>query len=104
MPHIFEDDVVSAVLHHMNNDHAADNLLISQANAAASDLKITSAEMIDFTGTGGIWQIVRAGIPEQLDIPWLGGSITERADVRREIVALYDQACARLGVAARPHD
>ena len=38
-----------------------------------------------------------------LRVPWLGGSITERAEVRREIVALYDEACHRLGVPARPH-
>ena len=36
-------------------------------------------------------------------MPWPGGPITERAEVRREIVALYDEACRRLGVEPRPH-
>ena len=31
------------------------------------------------------------------------GPITERPEVRREIVALYDEACRRLGVEPRPH-
>jgi hypothetical protein len=36
-------------------------------------------------------------------VPWPGGSITERPQVRREIVALYDAACERLGIEPRPH-
>lgn len=103
MPHIFEDDVVAAVLHHMNNDHAEDNLLIARAFATASDLRITGAVMLDFNGDGGVWQITRSGLPEELDVPWPGGPITERAAVRREVVALYDAACERLGVTPRPH-
>ncbi|MGM7670405.1 DUF2470 domain-containing protein [Microbacterium sp. A93] len=103
MSHIFEDDVVSAVLHHMNEDHAEDNLLIARAFASASDFKITGAVMLDFDGNGGVWQITRVGIPEELDVPWLGGPITERSAVRREVVALYDAACERLGVTPRPH-
>lgn len=103
MPHIFEDDVVSAILRHMNDDHADDNLLIARAFAPESDFKITGAVMLDLDGDGGSWQITRAGIPEALDVPWPGGPISERSAVRREIVALYDAACERLGVAPRPH-
>lgn len=87
----------------MNDDHAEDNLLIARAFASASDIKITGAVMVDLDGLGGVWQITRAGIPEELDVPWIGGPITERAAVRREIVALYDTACERLGVTPRPH-
>ena len=36
-------------------------------------------------------------------VPWLGGPISERPEVRREIVALYDEACRRLGIEPRPH-
>ncbi|MGO1919788.1 MAG: DUF2470 domain-containing protein, partial [Microbacterium sp.] len=41
MPHIFDSDVVAAILHHMNDDHVDDNLLIARAFATASDLPIT---------------------------------------------------------------
>ena len=39
----------------------------------------------------------------EVRVPWPGGPITERREVRREIVALYDEACRRLGVEPRPH-
>ncbi|WP_426187121.1 DUF2470 domain-containing protein [Microbacterium sp. TWP3-1-2b2] len=103
MPHIFEPDVVAAILRHMNNDHVEDNLLIARAFATASDVEITSAVMTDVDGDGGSWQITRAGIPEELRVAWPSGQISERAAVRREVVALYDAACERLGVEPRPH-
>jgi hypothetical protein len=87
----------------MNDDHADDNLLITRAFATASDLEITSAVMTDVDGDGGVWQITRAGVPEELRIAWPSGEISERAAVRREVVALYDIACERLGIEPRPH-
>ena len=36
-------------------------------------------------------------------VPWPGGPITERAEVRREIVSPYDESCRRLGIPPRPH-
>lgn len=101
--YIFESDVVAAILRHMNDDHIDDNLLIARAFATTSDLKITDAVMTDLDGDGGIWQITRAGIAEELRVPWPSGPIDERAAVRREVVALYDAACEKLGVEARPH-
>ncbi|MFF2631441.1 DUF2470 domain-containing protein [Microbacterium sp. NPDC058021] len=102
MPHTFDDAAVSGVLGHMNHDHAADNLLIARAFGAAD---ATDAVMTGFDGEGGEWLAVRGdGSRETVRVPWPGGSITERRDVRREIVALYDAACAMLGVDARPHD
>lgn len=103
MPHIFDSDVVAAILSHMNGDHTDDNLLIARAFASASDLPITDAVMTDLDGDGGVWQITRAGVPEELRVPWPGGSITERPEVRREVVAIYDTACEKLGVEPRPH-
>ena len=101
--HIFDADIVAAILHHMNDDHTDDNFLIARAFATASDLPITEAVMTDLDGDGGIWRITRAGIAEELRVPWPGGSISERPEVRREIVALYDAACAELGIEPRPH-
>ena len=56
-----------------------------------------------WNGEGGVWQITRAGIPEELRVPWPGGEISERPAVRREIVALYEAACEKLGIEPRPH-
>jgi len=101
--HIFEADVVAAILRHMNGDHTDDNLLIARAFATESDVPITSAVMTDLDGSGGVWQITRAGVPQELRVPWPGGEISERPAVRREVVALYDAACERLGIEPRPH-
>ncbi|MEW1962664.1 DUF2470 domain-containing protein [Microbacterium sp. NPDC077644] len=103
MPHIFDADVTGAILGHMNGDHSDDNLLIARAFASASDVPITASVMTDLDGDGGVWRITRAGIPEELRVPWPGGSIDERPAVRREVVALYDAACEKLGLEPRPH-
>lgn len=102
MPHTFDADALAGVLGHMNNDHADDNLLI--ARAFAPDAGVVDSEMTGFDGARGRWRITTSsGAQESLEVPWPGGEITERREVRREIVALYDEACARLGVTPRPH-
>lgn len=102
MADIFDETVRTAVLAHMNDDHRDDNLLIVRAFADAS---AQAASMSSFDGDGGEWQSARAdGSVHAVRVPWPGGSITERREVRREIVALYDAACARLGVPPRPHE
>lgn len=102
MAHVFDDAVVSAVLTHMNDDHRDDNLLIARAFSPFPDVLVST--MTTFDGDAGQWHIVTAeGVEEVLRVPWPGGPIAERPAVRREIVALYDAACARLGVEPRPH-
>jgi hypothetical protein len=101
MAHTFDDDALRGVLGHMNADHTDDNLLIARAFAAAD---AQAATMTGFDGDGGDWVVTGAdGESSTLRVPWPGGAISERREVRREIVALYDAACARLGIEARPH-
>ena len=93
----------AGVLGHMNNDHADDNVLITRAFSGVDD--VVSAEMTGFDGDGGEWRVTTAAGDEQsVRIAWPGGPITERPEVRREVVALYDGACERLGVGPRPHE
>ncbi|MCK6079440.1 DUF2470 domain-containing protein [Microbacterium sp. EYE_5] len=102
MAHVFDDAVVRAVLHHMNDDHRDDNVLIARAFSPVPD--VVASTMTTFDGAGGQWHVIGAdGAEEVVRIPWPGGTITERPEVRREIVALYDAACDRLGVEPRPH-
>ncbi|WP_091228070.1 DUF2470 domain-containing protein [Microbacterium sp. 3J1] len=107
MPHTFESDVVGAILRHMNGDHTDDNLLIarafSPASEAASAGAITAAVMTGLDGDGGTWEVTRGSATTELRVPWPGGPIDERPAVRREVVALYDLACEKLGVEPRPH-
>ncbi|AZS38569.1 hypothetical protein CVS47_03228 [Microbacterium lemovicicum] len=102
MTHRFDDAAREGVLGHMNGDHPDDNLLIVRAFGDRDGA--VSAVMDDFDGDGGTWTATDAeGDTHAVRVPWPGGPITERREVRREIVALYDAACARLGVAPRPH-
>lgn len=100
MAHQFDESVVSAILRHMNGDHADDNLLIARAFGAPG---ATASVMEGLDGAGGTWAVTEGGVSRPLAVAWPGGSITERGEVRREVVALYDAACARLGLQPRPH-
>ncbi|MGH3689457.1 MAG: DUF2470 domain-containing protein [Microbacterium sp.] len=103
MPNTFDADVITAVLRHMNGDHTDDNILIARAFAEPADAEITGSVMTGFDGDGGVWEITRGGTVTELHVPWPGGAIADRPSVRREVVALYDAACGRLGVEPRPH-
>lgn len=102
MTHHFDDSVLAGVLGHMNGDHRDDSLLIARAFGGDSD--VVSAVMTGFDGDAGTWEATLAdGRTAEVRAAWPGGPISERPQVRREIVALYDEACRRLGVEPRPH-
>jgi hypothetical protein len=102
MTHRFDEAVLAGVLSHMNGDHGDDNLLI--ARAFGPDPDVISATMTGFDGDGGDWSAQPvAGEAVLVRVPWPGGPIDQRPHVRREIVALYDDACRRLGIEPRPH-
>lgn len=96
----FDDAVVTAVLAHMNDDHDEDNLTIARAFGHPD---ATSAAMSGLDGDAGWWEVQSPAGPAQLRVPWPGGAITERAEIRREVVAVHTEACARLGVEPPAH-
>ena len=93
----FSDDVVAAVLHHMNDDHTDDSLVIVRGFA---EPRATAATMTGLDAEAGEWSADVDGEQRQVRIPWLG-PVAERADIRREVVALYDAGLDRLGLPAR---
>lgn len=93
----FSTDVVDAILHHMNDDHTADGLAIVRAFAEPAATAVT---MTGFDSAGTSWDAEVAGVTRPVTIAWLG-PVVERADVRREIVHLYDAAVEKLGLPAR---
>lgn len=97
MPHTFAPEIVDAVLKHMNDDHTDDNLIIARAFSDRPD-SVTSAVMSDCDGEAGVWDVTVDGAQTQLRIPWPGGPISERPEIRREVVALYNAAYERLGI------
>lgn len=97
----FDPGIVEAVLHHMNDDHVDDNLLIARA---FGDSSAARCRMVHVDGLAGHWAFsAESDAEHSLRVQWTG-PITERAEIRREIVVLYDRACATLGVQPRPHD
>lgn len=82
----------------MNGDHAADNLLIARAFGYPG---ATASTMVGVTEAAGLWRVTDADGEHELSVAWPGGPISERPEIRREVVALYTAACAKLGVPAR---
>ncbi len=87
----------------MNDDHADDNLLITRAFGHRD---ATMSRMVGLDGDAGHWVYLRATNRDDeltLRVEW-STPITDRPEIRREIVVLYDRACAELGITPRPHE
>lgn len=82
----------------MNGDHPEDNLLIARAFGRPD---ATASTMIGLTEQAGIWRVTGADGEQDLAVAWPGGPISERPEIRREVVVLYKTACERLGVKPR---
>lgn len=93
MSNPFAEDVIAAITRHMNHDHAADTLVICRGEGGRPEA--TEARMVGFDGDGGDFTVVVDGIEEPLRIPW-ERSLSERAEVRPEIVRLYRSSAALL--------
>ncbi|MET0448857.1 MAG: DUF2470 domain-containing protein [Aeromicrobium sp.] len=93
----FPTEVVDAVLHHMNDDHTDDSLVIVRAFAEPD---ATAATMTGLDSAGGTWDVEVAGASRIVTVSWTEPAV-ERADLRREVVRLYDQAVEKLGLPAR---
>jgi putative heme iron utilization protein len=96
----FGPDVVAAVCRHMNDDHPADSLLICRTLGGHPDA--TAARMTGLDAQGADFEVTIEGGVEQVRLPW-SRTLTERPQIRQEVVRMYEQACAAAGVAPRPH-
>ncbi len=82
----------------MNGDHTDDNLLIARAFGYP---EATASVMVGVTGDAGIWRVTDPAGEHELSVAWPAAPISERPEIRREVVALYTAACERLGLPAR---
>ena len=96
----FSPDIVTAVLRHMNNEHMDDSLLISRAFGSPD---AEAASMTDLDENGGTFMYSVGSEDHTVVVPW-SGTISERAEIRREVVVMYERACAVLGVEPRAHE
>lgn len=91
----FAPDVIEAVAHHMNVDHAHDSLLIVRQLGGASDA--AAAEVTHLDGTGVDFTVTtETGGTRDLRIPW-SRPLTERPEIRREFVRLHEEATLASG-------
>ena len=98
-PPPFTPDVVAAVTAHMNTDHPEDNVLIVRSLGALPNA--TSAALVDIGPAGARFEAELAdGSTAEATVAW-GGPVTERAAIRLEVVRMYHEACAALGVTPR---
>ena len=96
----FSPDIVAAVLRHMNDDHTGDSLLISKAFGS---LDAESATMTDLDENGGTFTYSVGTEDHTVVVPWTG-TISQRPEIRREVVVMYERACAVLGIEPRGHE
>ena len=95
----FSARVVQAVAHHMNLDHAEDSLLIVRGLGGRP--QATAASVAGLDGTAIVFEAEVDGSREAVRVPW-SAPITERPQIRAEVVRMYYDSCAVLGVEPRP--
>ncbi len=91
----FPPEVVDQIARHMNDDHAADNVLIVRALGGIPTA--TAARMSDLDADAMEFKAVVDGIEVPVRVPF-SERLTERRQVRAEAVRMYRDACAALGL------
>ncbi|MBB5996771.1 DUF2470 domain-containing protein [Streptomonospora salina] len=91
----FTAEAVSAITAHMNDDHAYETLVICRALGGVPDA--SAARMTGVDSGGGDYAALVGGAETAVRIPW-SHDLTERSQVRREVVRMYREACDRLGL------
>ncbi|WP_067604325.1 DUF2470 domain-containing protein [Nocardiopsis listeri] len=94
----FSPEVVDAVTRHMNDDHPEDTLVICRGLGGEPDA--TAARMVGLDAEGGDYVIIVDGTERTMRVPW-GEKLTERAQIRWEVVRMYRESCLRLGLSPR---
>ncbi|GAB3645461.1 biliverdin-producing heme oxygenase [Glycomyces tarimensis] len=94
----FGAEVVAAVCRHMNSDHAAETLVMCRGLGGRP--AATAARMTGVDGEGGDYVVTVDGAEEALRIPW-GSRLSERAEIRAEVVRIFTESQEALRHAER---
>jgi len=94
----FPPEVVAQIAHHMNDDHADDNVLIVRGLGGVD--AATAARMSGMDADGMDFAAAVDGAEVPVRIPFQE-RLTERRQVRAEAVRMYREACEALGVEPR---
>ncbi|GLZ03422.1 hypothetical protein Acsp03_08890 [Actinomadura sp. NBRC 104412] len=93
----FGEEVVRQIARHMNEDHAQDCLLICRALGGRPDAGRARMSGLDADGIDFVATVDGHDVPVR--IPW-SRRLTERAQVRHEVVRMATEARESLGIAA----
>lgn len=89
----FGPDVIEAIKHHMNEDHAADSLLIVRTLGGHPDASAATMTGLDGQGADFVATVGDRDVPVRL--AW-STPISERPQVRQEVVRMYEEAVLAL--------
>ncbi|CAM3399429.1 DUF2470 domain-containing protein [Stackebrandtia soli] len=95
MTNPFEPDVIAAITRHMNHDHGADTLVMCRGTGGHPTA--TAARMDGFDATGGDFVVTVDDTELPCRIAW-AEPLSERKEVRPEIVRIYQESRALLGL------
>lgn len=85
----FTPDVVAAITRHMNEDHAEDTLLMVRVLGDQPSAESAAMTGVDADGADFVANVSGSEVPVRL--AW-GRRLTERKQVREEVVRLYHEA------------
>jgi putative heme iron utilization protein len=85
----FTPDVVAAIVRHMNEEHAGDTLLMVRVLGDQPDAESAAMTGVDAHGADFVARVGGTEVPVRL--AWRK-RLTERKQVRQEVVRLYREA------------
>lgn len=97
-PDPFSPEIGAAVTAHMNGDHPEDCVLIVRGLAGLPEAE--AASMTGISPAGACFNATVDGHARDVVVPW-GRPILERGDLRLDVVRMYHEACAALGIEPR---
>lgn len=83
------DEVVAAIRHHMNTDHADDNVVICQGIGGLMDVLQATFVDLDVDGANFLATTPNGDVPIRV---LFTKPLESRSDARTEIAALYNKA------------
>jgi hypothetical protein len=93
-PPTFAPEVVAAICRHMNEDHPDDCVRMVHG---LGGVEATSVTMTGLDDLSAFFTATTSAGPVDVTLPW-SHRLTERGEVRLEVVAMHEQACRNLGI------
>jgi hypothetical protein len=93
-PPTFAPDVVAAICRHMNEDHPDDCVRMVHGLGGIESDAVTMTGLDDVSA---FFTAATADGPVDVVLPW-SHRLTDRGEVRTEVVAMHELACRNLGI------